>query len=252
MRVSVITVCYNSAKSINRSITSVLEQSHEDVELVIIDGGSTDGTLEVVNKHLDTRVKVVSEPDSGIYDAMNKGLRNASGDIVCFLNSDDYYVDETVLSEVVARINNNVCDIVLGDVDFFDPRRPQNIVRKYPARRFKLERLKFGWMPPHPGFFARRKIYDKHGFFDDAYKVAGDFEFVARIFSASKIDFIYLDRVVVRMSLGGVSTSGLASKILLNREVMRACKQHGIRTNWLFLMVKYPLKLWDMMFFKFL
>lgn len=250
MRVSVITVCYNSAASISRSISSVLAQSHTDLELIIIDGGSTDRTLEVVKEYNDARITVVSESDTGIYDAMNKGLSIASGDIICFLNSDDYFFDNKVLRSVVEKFNNDGCDIVLGDVVYFDPRRPQKIVRRYPARRFDLYNLKFGWMPPHPGFFARRKIYENFGFFDDTYRIAGDFEFIARVFSDAKIDFAYLDRVAVQMSTGGVSTSGLASKIRLNREVIRACKQHGIRTNWLLLMMKYPLKMWDMIFVK--
>jgi glycosyltransferase involved in cell wall biosynthesis len=250
MRVSVITVCYNSEKFIARSIESVLAQFHKDLELIIIDGGSTDKTLEVVKSYKDARIKFLSEVDFGIYDAMNKGLKIASGDIICFLNSDDYYADENVLTQVVMNFAENGYDILLGDIQFFNARRAQQLVRIYPARRFKANRLKFGWMPPHPGFFARRTVYENYGFFDVSYKVAGDFDFIARVFVDSKVEFSYLNRVVVKMAVGGVSTSGLVSKIRLNCEVMRACRQNGIRTNWLFLMMKYPLKIFDMVFKK--
>ncbi|QPI86681.1 glycosyltransferase [Rhodobacterales bacterium HKCCA1288] len=243
-------MCLNNSKTISDCLNSVRLQTYRNIEHIIIDGGSTDGTLKIVERFLSDRVKVVSEPDFGVYDAMNKGLLLATGDIVCFLNSDDRYIDENVIDEVVSHFSSAGPDIVLADVNFFDPRRPQRIIRKYPAFRFNPSSLKFGWMPPHPGFFCRRKIYDKFGSFDVSYKIAGDFDFIARVFSSDRISYSYLNKVAVSMATGGISTSGLKSKITLNREVMRACKQNRIRTNWLFLMMKYPLKMWDMIFVK--
>ncbi len=248
--VSVITVCLNNSKTIKDCLNSVRVQTYQNIEHIIVDGGSTDGTLKIIDEFRSDHAKVVSEPDFGVYDAMNKGLLLANGDIVCFLNSDDRYVDENVIDAVVTHFAVTGADTVLADVNFFDPRRPHLIVRKYPACRFKPTFLKFGWMPPHPGFFARRKIYDQYGSFDVSYTIAGDFEFIARVFSSDRISYSYLNKAAVSMATGGISTSGLKSKITLNREVMRACKQNGIRTNWLCLMMKYPLKIWDLTFLK--
>lgn len=249
--VSVITVCKDSAHVIDHCLRSVADQSYSFIEHIVVDGGSTDDTLKVIERFQGRSVRVVSEADFGIYDAMNKGLRYASGEIICFLNSDDYYRDDKVLDDVVSHFNQVKCDIVLGDIEFFDLRRPLRIVRKYSAQRFKPHRLKFGWMPPHPGFFARKRVYNEFGWFDNSYRIAGDFEFISRVFSSQDIEFSYLKRVVVKMAVGGISTAGLKSKVQLNREVMRACRMNGIKTNWLYLMMKYPVKLWDMISIKF-
>ena len=249
--VSVITVCRNSSATIRECLESVRVQSYPKIEHIIIDGESSDGTLKIIEKYRGHPLMVVSEADFGIFDAMNKGLRYASGEIICFLNSDDYYRDDNVLDDVVSHFNQVKCDIVLGDIEFFDLRRPLRIVRKYSAQRFKPYRLKFGWMPPHPGFFARKSVYNEFGLFDNSYRIAGDFEFISRVFSSQDIEFSYLKRVVVKMAVGGISTAGLKSKVQLNREVMRACRRNGIKTNWLYLMMKYPVKLWDMISIKF-
>lgn len=248
LSISVITVCKNNVNFIDKCLRSVADQSYENLEHVIIDGGSTDGTLGLIQKYYGKRNIIVSEPDKGIYDAMNKGLKFASGDVICFLNADDHYANDNVIGDIATQFLNGDPDIILADVEYFNHRRPTKIVRKYPAHRFKKDRLKFGWMPPHPGFFATRKIYEKYGFFDDSYKIAGDFEFIARVVSSENFDIMYLNKVAVKMAVGGVSTSGLKGKIILNKEVMRACRQNGIRTNWFFLMMKYPMKLWDIVF----
>ncbi len=247
LSISVITVCKNNVTQIDKCLKSVTGQSYSNIEHVIIDGGSTDGTMGVIWKYYSKQNKIISEPDGGIYDAMNKGLKFASGDIICFLNADDHYVDDSVVGDIVTYFFNNDHDIVLADVEYFKSRRPTKVVRKYPAHRFKKSRLKFGWMPPHPGFFARRSVYEKFGFFDTNYKIAGDFDFIARVFQDDDIRYAYFSEPVVKMSVGGVSNSGLASKFLLNKEVLRSCRKNGIKTNWLFLMMKYPLKIWDVL-----
>ena len=242
MRVTVITVCYNASTTIDRCIRSILQQSHVDLEYIVIDGGSNDGTASVIERYEKSIDISVSEQDNGIYDAMNKGLRLASGDLIAFLNADDCYIDKNVISDIVAKYSEGEFDIDLGDVVFTPSLGSSKVVRKYLSRRFRPDLLKFGWMPPHPGMFVRREIYDRYGHFDTSYKIAGDFEFVVRVLSKSSVMFTHLDKVVVSMSLGGVSNSSIKNKIIMNKEVLRACRDNGIVTNIFYILFKYPFK----------
>lgn len=241
-------MCFNSAATVSRCIQSVAKQTYDNIEHIVIDGASSDGTVDIIKSlNKDKKLIFISERDAGIYDAMNKGLRIISGEIVCFLNSDDQFYDENVLSSIASMMEQKGCDALLADVVFVESDARDRIVRHYPARRFRPSLLKFGWMPPHPGFFARRSVYEKFGFFDTSYKIAGDFDFIARVFQDDDTRYDYFSEPVVKMSVGGVSNSGLASKILLNKEVLRSCRKNGINTNWLFLVMKYPLKIWDVL-----
>ncbi len=182
MKVTVITVSHNSEATLPDTLRSVAVQSHPTVEHIVVDGASKDATREVVSLHGAHVAKFLSEPDHGIYDAMNKGLRLATGDIVGFLNADDRYADARVLERVVHLMEKEKLDAVFGDVAFFRTQDPQTVVRRYRSDRFHPRRLAWGWMPAHPALFMRREIFQRVGHFRTDYRIAGDFEFIATSF----------------------------------------------------------------------
>lgn len=246
MKISVITVCYNSHKTVARALKSIVDQDWKDTELLVVDGGSTDGTGEILKRFSDDIDYMVCEPDRGIYDAMNKGLKHATGDVVCFLNSDDKYAIPTVLTLVASRMQEEGLDALLGDVAFFRAACEDKFIRRYRSDRFTPEKLASGWMPAHPALFLRREIFERVGNFNISYRIAGDFEFIARAFSQMNLRYSHVPEVLVHMQSGGVSTSGLGAKVKLNMEVLRACRENGIDTNIFKLMGKYPLKVLEM------
>lgn len=245
-RISVVTVCYNSADTIGAALRSVREQTWPEIEHIVIDGASTDGTQDIVTNNSERISLFLSEPDGGIYDAMNKGLARASGDIICFLNSDDAYAHPEVIAEVAARMTGNGLDALYGDVVFFNRDRPQRSTRRYRSGYFSPERLAWGWMPAHPGLFMTAAVYRRAGAFDTSYKVAGDYEFIIRALGRNDLKLEHFPEVLVRMQTGGASTSGWRSKLLLNREVLRACRSNGIKTNILKILSKYPRKILEL------
>ena len=240
MKVSVITVCRNSEDTIKHCMTSVMSQNYGNIEHVVVDGASSDGTLEVVDKLATPNVVTVSEPDLGIYDAMNKGIKLATGDIVCFLNSDDVYSDPDVINDVVHQMISKKLDALLTDICFVS--KSGEVIRNYSAKDFVPSKLQRGWMPPHPGMFISRKKIFEAGLFEPSYKIAGDYEFCIRLFSLPELAWSYYAKQTVRMALGGVSTSGIKSHYVLNREVYRACREHGVNISFLKLLSKYPKK----------
>jgi glycosyltransferase involved in cell wall biosynthesis len=242
MKVSIITVCFNSARTLGDTIASVSAQQYPDVEHLVIDGGSTDGTLDVIERHREKLAKVVSEPDRGIYDAMNKGLVLASGDVIGFLNADDLYADREVLSRVMTVMEREGLDALLGDVEFYKPENPARTLRRYRSAQFRPDRIAWGWMPAHPALFLHRRVYERFGLFRTDYRIAGDFEYCARIFRDHTLVYRSLPETLVRMRTGGISTGGLRNTVLLNREVLRACRENGIDTNMLKICSKYPAK----------
>lgn len=242
MKISVITVCYNSDKTIGHTLRSVGEQTHGDIEHIIVDGGSKDNTLEVVKAGGLHVAKVVSEKDNGIYDAMNKGIQMATGDVVAFLNADDFYKDADVLTLVAGVMQAEHLDALYGDVEFFRPGQRDTVVRRYNSGRFTAGRLGWGWMPAHPALFVRRALFERYGVFRTDYRIAGDFEFVARVFQHTELCHRHCPAVLVRMQMGGISTSGWRATLQLNREMMRACRANAIPTNWLKMSLRYPVK----------
>nr|WP_315431221.1 glycosyltransferase family 2 protein [uncultured Albidiferax sp.] len=245
MKISVITVAYNSATTIARTLHSVASQHHAEIEHIVIDGGSQDGTVAQVHLHGQHVQKLVSEPDHGIYDAMNKGIAAATGDIVGFLNADDHYTHPGVLAKVHQIFVDTQLDMVFGDVAFFHSAKPDQPIRRYRSDRFRPSRISWGWMPAHPALFVRRSVFESAGPFQMGYRIAGDFEWVARAFQNKTLRYAYLPEVLVHMQTGGISTQGWRSTLLLNREVMRACRDNGIATNWFKILSKYPFKLWE-------
>ncbi len=241
--ISVITVCYNSAATLERALQSVADQDWSRIEHIVIDGASIDGSSAVIERFRPRLAQVVSEPDDGIYDAMNKGLERANGDIVCFLNADDQYAHPQVLSRVAKQMRELDLDALLGDVGFFREKEPMRMVRRYRSNRFRPSRLAWGWMPAHPALFLSRAVVHRVGRFKTDYRIAGDFEFVIRVFHGQALRYRHLSEVLVHMQTGGVSTNGWRSKILLNREVLRACRENGLQTNLLKILSKYPAKI---------
>lgn len=239
MKVTIITVCFNSAATIEDTLVSVASQTWRDIEHIVIDGGSTDGTVALLNRHSAGLSRLISEPDNGIYDAMNKGVTMATGDVIAFLNADDVYKHSGVIERAANYMQDAGLDALYGNVEFFHLGRPNHVVRTYNSGQFTPARLGWGWMPAHPALFVRRWIFEQHGAFDKSFKIAGDFDFVARVFKRETLQYRYIPEVLVRMQLGGVSTSGLRATYLLNREILRACKQNGIKSNWLMLLTKY-------------
>ena len=248
MKISVITVCYNSHATIAGAIQSVVDQQLPEVEHIVIDGGSTDGTLAILERFRPHLAVLVSEPDNGIYDAMNKGLALATGDVVCFLNADDVYADATVLAEVAQQMCAHQLDALLADVGFFNASDPTRMTRRYRSDRFSPEQLAWGWMPAHPGLFLTRDVVQRVGKFKTDYRIAGDYEYVVRTFHRKNLHYKHLPRILVNMQAGGVSNSSWRNRLLLNREVVRACNENGINTNLFKILVKYPFKLLELMF----
>lgn len=243
MKVTVITVSRNSAATLPETLRSVAAQTLPTVEHIVVDGASTDATPDIVRQHGAHVAKFLSEPDHGIYDAMNKGLRLATGDIIGFLNADDRYADAGVLERVARAMDREGLDAIFGDVAFFRARSPQAIVRRYRSDRFHPNRLAWGWMPAHPALFMRREIFQRIGPFRTDYRIAGDFELVARAFKDGNLRFRHLPEVLVMMRTGGISTGGWRNTLILNREVLRACRENGISTNLIKILSKYPAKL---------
>lgn len=248
MKISVITVCLNNVKTLQRTLKSVAYQDWSNVEHILIDGGSTDGTLDVIERHRSSLEYFSSGPDAGIYDAINKGLLVASGEIICTLNADDYYPSSGILSLVEKKMRDTKLDILMGDVEFFNSASPERTTRRYRSDRFKPSRLAWGWMPAHPALFLKRSVVDLVGNFNKDYRIAGDFEYIARIFKNHQLRYEHIPEVLVRMQNGGASTNGIRSKILLNLEVLRACKENGIDTNLFKVLTKYPIKYLETLF----
>jgi len=243
IRISVITVAFNAARTIGDTLASVAGQTFPDIEHIVVDGASTDGTLEIIERHGTPVARLISEPDQGIYDAMNKGLRVVTGDIIGFLNADDVYAAPDVLAGVAAIMAAEKLDALFGDAEFVSPGRPDRPVRRYRSDRFCPERIAWGWMPAHPTLFLRREVFERFGLFKTDYRIAGDFELVARIFHGGTLLYRHLPEVLVRMRTGGVSTGGWRNTFLLNHEVLRACRENGIDTNLFKILSKYPRKL---------
>lgn len=223
------------------------DQDWPCVEHIVIDGASKDETAEIIDRFRSKLAHFVSEPDKGIYDAMNKGLDRASGDIVCFLNADDHYAHPQVLSKVVSHMRQLKLDALLGDVVFFHERSSSQVVRRYRSDRFHPSRLAWGWMPAHPALFLTRAVTQRVGYFRTDYRIAGDYEYIVRAFHNYPLRYQHLPEVLVHMQIGGASTNGWRSRVLLNQEVLRACRDNGLQTNMLKILCKYPAKILELL-----
>lgn len=248
MKVSIITVTYNSAETLAMAIKSVLRQSYPDIEYIVKDGGSTDRTIEILKEYepkFHGRMKWVSEKDKGIYDAMNKGIEMATGEVVGILNSDDFFTANDVISKVGETITQNKVDAVYGDIHFVRDSNLQKCVRYYSSKLFSPFWLRFGFMPAHPSFYVRRDILMKAGLYKIDYKIGADFEMMVRLFHTYHISYYYLQKDFVTMRIGGASTRDINSRRILLQEDVRACRENGIRTCQMLISLKYLYKIFE-------
>lgn len=247
MKISIITAAYNSAATLGDTMQSVLSQSYDDWEHIVVDGGSRDGTLELISDiepRYAGRLRWLSEPDHGIYDAMNKGIAMATGDVVGILNSDDFYTSDDILERVAKEIDaGKDIDAVYGDIHFVNGADLSRCVRYYSSKRFHRWKMCMGYQPAHPSFYCRRKIYEQYGVFDTDFKVGADFEHLLRLIYVNRINARYIPLDFVTMRTGGASTSGISSYITIMRDKLKAFRKHGIRWAYLTIWMCYPSKL---------
>lgn len=244
MKISVITVCYNAAATLEETIQSVLSQTHPNIEYIIVDGASTDQTPQILAKYKDQLAVCISEPDRGIYDAMNKGLDAATGDIIAILNSDDLFKDPKVLFKVEHWFKELHCDALSTEVEIFT-KNPSNVIRHYSSTRWKPWMFRIGWQPPHPGFFVKREVYKKFGKFDTQFRIAADFDLMLRLILKYKIKVAYIPYTSVSMRAGGESQRSFKNIAKTNREDHLALKKNGFFSWYPLIWLKYPLKIFQ-------
>ena len=240
---SIVVPVRNMEQTIARTLDSICRQRYPRREIIIIDGDSSDSTLKQLKPFYADIAQIISEPDSGLYDALNKGIRHAAGDIIGTLNGDDYYAHESVLDLYAAEFDNVATGIVFGDLEFFWPENPEGTIRTYCSAAFEPHMLREGWMPPHPTTFVRKSVYQEVGPYCTSYDISGDFEFLLRALWRKQVAYSRVDSIVVRMQYGGLSTNGLRATWQLNKEIIRACRENGLHTGWWTILRKFPKKL---------
>lgn len=246
MKITVITVCLNSEKTIERTINSILNQKYKNIEFIVIDGKSTDDTINIVNKYKSKIHKIISEKDDGIYDAINKGIKICSGDVISILHSDDSFINEDVLSNVVKHFaNEKKIECLIGNTIIT---KNNKILRKYSSKIFKPWMIYFGFSPPHPSSFFKKKIYEKYGLFKTKYNIAGDFEFFLRTLLLRKVLFKTVSENYVNMLSGGKSTYSVKSNLVSSIELLNAFKENNIYNNYFFISLRFPIKLMQYIF----
>ncbi len=233
VKFSIITVCFNSRDTILSTLESVHKQTYISIEHIVIDGGSTDGTIDIVLNFQKTNsnIKFLSEPDQGIYFAMNKGLALATGQVIGFLNSDDIFYNDYIISEYAKIFATKDVDIVFGDLVYVDPLNSNKVIRTWKSGVLSRFRMLWGWHPAHPTFYARKLCYEKFGFFDTEFRIASDYEIMLRFIQKFNIHCYYLPICAVRMNIGGISNRSITNIIKANRECLRAWKKNGIPTH---------------------
>lgn len=248
VKISIVTVTYNSAATLRDTLESVLAQDYADIEYIVADGASTDGTVALLRQYesrFNGRMRWKSEPDEGLYDAMNKGIRLATGDVVGIINSDDFYNHTDVISRVAEAFASPGVQAVYGDVRFVHPGNLCKTVRYYSSRSFAPWKFRYGWMPAHPTFFTYRRYFEQYGYYRTDYRIAADYELLIRYLHTHRLSSRYLAFDFMKMRTGGASTRSWRSNICLNREIVKACRENGIYTNMPLLMLKYFVKVFE-------
>ena len=228
MKISVITAVFNRVDTIGAAIESVQSQTHADVEHVIQDGGSSDRTLDVVRKAANATTKIITERDIGIYDAINRGIGNASGDVIGLMHSDDMFAGPDVLAQVAAAFDNPNVDGVYGDLQYVAADDPTRIIRHWTSGGYTPAKLKQGWMPPHPTLYLRRKVFDQHGLYDTSLQIAADYDAILRYLAGGNIQLAYIPQVLVKMRVGGESNRSLERILRKSREDLTAIRRNGV------------------------
>lgn len=231
MKISIITASYNSADYIKECVKSIYSQSYPNIEHIIIDGASKDNTLEIIQSTPNRVNRIISEPDNGIYDAMDKGIKLATGDVIGILNSDDFYASDDILEKIAKTFKETGCDSVYGNLDFVLPDNTAKTVRHWKSSTFVRGSFAKGWHPPHPTFFVKREIYEKYGVFDTSLNVSADFELMLRFLEKHNISTHYFDETFVKMRYGGVSTTSLNGILTGNKNILKAFKKNDIKVS---------------------
>ncbi len=240
-KISIITVSFNSAKTIKETIESILIQDYNNIEYIIIDGGSSDETIDIVKSYSEKISYFISEKDNGIYDAMNKGIKAATGDIVGILNSDDFYPNSFVLSNVAKSFKKYNCDAVYGDLVYVNKKDTTQIKRYWQAGNYNTSKIKNGWMLPHPTFFVKKVMYDRHGLYNSALKRAADYEMILKLLYKENISVHYIPMILVKMRMGGASNSTFLNRIRANKEDGLAWTKNQLNKP-MFVRIKKPLQ----------
>ncbi len=249
MKISIITVSYNSASTIRDTFDSVLKQTYPDIEYIIVDGASKDDTVKVIEEYeprFQGRMRWISEPDEGLYDAMNKGIQMTTGDVVGILNSDDFLTGNTVIEKIAGFFNNQV-DCVYGDIHFVRNENLYKSVRYYSSKSFSRWKMIFGFIPAHPSCYIRRYLFEQYGSYDTRYKIASDFDFLLRYIYIHKIRIRYIPLDMVAMRMGGVSTRSLQARRLIMNEHLQIFKSHHRYNNRIILSLRYPFKILELL-----
>ncbi len=254
MKISIITATFNSASTVRDTFESVLKQSYKNIEYIVIDGLSKDNTVDLIKEYepkFEGRMRWVSEKDKGLYDAMNKGIAMATGDVVGILNSDDFYTSDDILQLIADKFTGSDIDAVYGDIHFVNDDDLTKCVRYYSSRIFRRWLMRHGFMPAHPSFYCKREVYTKYGTFDTNFKIGADFESLLRYIFINRIKTTYIKRDFVTMRTGGASTDGLQSRMQIMKDHLRAMKKHNIYSNTLMLSLRYPYKIYEILSSKF-
>jgi glycosyltransferase len=233
LRVSVITVCYNNSQTIEETIKSVVSQDYKNMEYILVDGASTDGTLQIIDRYKKQLSTVVSEKDNGIYFAINKGIALATGDVVAILHADDFYADQTVISKVVNAFETVQSDTVYGDLQYVDRNETAKVIRNWKANDYSKDNFLKGWMPPHPSFFAKRSCYTRFGIFNTALTSSADYELMLRFLYKNNCSTSYIPEILVKMRAGGQSNKSIGNRIHANREDRKAWELNGLNPHFL-------------------
>ncbi len=266
MRISIITATYNSEATVSDTLESVLRQDYSDYEFIIKDGGSTDGTLAICREYesrFEGRMRIISAPDKGLYDAMNMGIASATGEVIGILNSDDFYTSNDILSTIAHQFEQTPdIDAVYGDIHYVKADDTSKLVRYYSSRMFRRGWMRFGFMPAHPSFYCKKSTYERFkldgskiqgfkgdvscAYFNTSYKIAADFEFLVRTIFVGRIKTHYINKDFVTMRSGGASNSGASSHKQINRDHQRALKENGVYSNIFFLALRYVYKIGEL------
>lgn len=244
MKISIVTAAYNSVATIKDTIESVLSQDYPNIEYIVADGGSKDGTVEILKSYGD-KIKWISEKDNGIYEAMNKGVKMATGDAIGIVGSDDFYPDNQAISKVAKAFIESNADSVYGDLHYVDAVDTNKIVRNWKSGKYDRKRFLNGWMPPHTAFFLKKSAYDTYGIYDTTYRSAGDYELMLRMLYKHHVSSYYIPAVLMKMRIGGDSNSSIKGRIKANREDYRAWIMNGLKPRWYTLYAKPISKLFQ-------
>lgn len=245
MKISIITVTFNSGLTLHCTIASVLQQTYSDIEYIIVDGASNDNTLEIIKEYealFQRQMHWISEKDTGLYDAINKGIAMATGDVIGILNSDDFFTSPTVIEEIANSFSEKI-DAIYGDVHFVKSDDLSRSIRYYSSKVFRPSLMKLGFMPAHPTFYCRKSCYDKYGLYKTDFKIAADFDLLLRFIYVHHISLKYLPLDMVTMRVGGASTNGLKSHVCIMKEHLRSFKENGLKSNFFLLFLRYFYKL---------